>query len=149
MNVFEKSPVRVLEKALGGGLGRGNFGVVLSRTGVGKTGFLIGLAMDQLLQGRKVAVLDRNMGSGHSGIFAAEIRSALSLGADPTPVFGYVLGLGGRDIRVDTVLEIADDVMSRDEPERCLFVGVKGLPIGPARPDVPIRPLHPLEEAPS
>jgi pyruvate/2-oxoacid:ferredoxin oxidoreductase alpha subunit len=102
-----------------------------------------------LLQGRKVAVLDRNMGSGHSGIFAAEIRSALSLGADPTPVFGYVLGLGGRDIRVDTVLEIADDVMSRDEPERCLFVGVKGLPIGPARPDVPIRPLHPLEEAPS
>lgn len=102
-----------------------------------------------LLQGRKVAVLDRNMGSGHSGIFAAEIRSALSLGADPTPVFGYVLGLGGRDIRVDTVLEIADDVMSRDEPERCLFVGVKGLPIGPARPDTPIRPLPPLEEVPS
>ena len=54
MSVFEKSPVRVLEKALNGGLGRGQFGVVLSRTGVGKTGFLIGLAMDQLLQGRRV-----------------------------------------------------------------------------------------------
>ncbi len=54
MNVFEKSPVRVLEKALGGGLGRGNFGVVLARTGVGKTGFLIGLALDRLLQGQKV-----------------------------------------------------------------------------------------------
>lgn len=54
MNVFEKSPVRLLEKALGGGLGRGKFGVVLSRTGVGKTGFLIGLAVDKLLQGRKV-----------------------------------------------------------------------------------------------
>ncbi len=54
MNVFDKSPVRVLEKALGGGLGRGNFGVVLSRTGVGKTGFLIGLGVDQLLQGRRV-----------------------------------------------------------------------------------------------
>jgi len=102
-----------------------------------------------LLQGRKVAVLDRNMGSGHSGIFAAEIRSALSLGAAPTQVYGYVLGLGGRDIRVDTVLEVADDLLARDEPERCLFVGVKGLPIGPARTDTPIEPPQPLEEVPS
>jgi len=102
-----------------------------------------------LLEGRKVAVLDRNMGSGHSGIFAAEIRSALSLGAKPTQVTGYVLGLGGRDIRVDTVLEVAEDLLARDEPERCLYVGVKGLPIGPARPNTPIRPLQPLEEVPS
>jgi hypothetical protein len=54
MNVFDKSPVRVLERALGGGLGRGNFGVVLARNGVGKTGFLIGLAVDKLLRGQKV-----------------------------------------------------------------------------------------------
>ncbi len=54
MNVFEKSPVRLLDRALQGGLGRGNFGVVLSRTGVGKTGFLIGLALDRLLQGKRV-----------------------------------------------------------------------------------------------
>ncbi len=50
----ERHPVRVLERAIGGGLGRGNLGVVLSRHGVGKTSFLIGLALDQLLQGRKV-----------------------------------------------------------------------------------------------
>lgn len=54
MNVFEKSPVRLLDRALHGGLGRGNFGVVLSRTGVGKTGLLIGLALDRLLQGQRV-----------------------------------------------------------------------------------------------
>jgi len=53
-SVLEKSPVRVLERALGGGLGRGNFGVVLSRKGAGKTGFLIGLALDKLLQGQRV-----------------------------------------------------------------------------------------------
>ncbi|MBU1226633.1 MAG: pyruvate ferredoxin oxidoreductase [Actinobacteria bacterium] len=100
----------------------------------------------RLLEGRKVAVLDRNMSSGHSGIFAQEIRSALSLGAAPTRVFGYVLGIGGRDIRVETVLEVADDLMSREEPERTLYVGVKGLPIGPARPDSIIRPPRPLEE---
>lgn len=50
----ERSPVRVLERALGGGLGAGNVGVVLSRRGVGKTGFLIGLALDALLRQRQV-----------------------------------------------------------------------------------------------
>jgi len=59
MNVFEKSPVRLLDRALQGGLGRGNFGVVLSRTGVGKTGFLIGLALDRLLQGKRVLYYDQ------------------------------------------------------------------------------------------
>jgi hypothetical protein len=53
-DVMQKSPVRLLDRALGGGLGRGNFGVVLSRAGVGKTGLLIGLALDKLLQGQKV-----------------------------------------------------------------------------------------------
>jgi pyruvate/2-oxoacid:ferredoxin oxidoreductase alpha subunit len=93
----------------------------------------------------KVAVLDRNMSPGHSGIFAQEIRSALSLGAPPTDVYGYILGIGGRDIRVETVLEVAEDLIAREQPERCLYVGVKGLPIGPARPDAVVRPLEPLD----
>jgi pyruvate/2-oxoacid:ferredoxin oxidoreductase alpha subunit len=100
------------------------------------------------LSGRKVVVLDRNMSNGHSGIFAEEIRSALALGSEPTPVLGYVLGIGGRDIRVDTVLDVAEDAAAREGPERCLYVGVKGLPIGPARTDTPIRPLRRLEEVP-
>lgn len=49
-----RSPLRVFEKATGGGLGQGNLGVVLSRAGVGKTAFLVGVAVDALLQGRKV-----------------------------------------------------------------------------------------------
>jgi hypothetical protein len=44
----------LLEKAIGGGLGRGNIGVVLSRHGVGKTSFLVGLAVDHMLNGRNV-----------------------------------------------------------------------------------------------
>jgi pyruvate/2-oxoacid:ferredoxin oxidoreductase alpha subunit len=92
----------------------------------------------------KVAVLDRNMSPGHSGIFAQEVRSALSLQAPPTDVYGYVLGIGGRDIRVETVIEVVEDLIARERPERCLYVGVKGLPIGPARPDAVVRPLEPL-----
>jgi len=51
---LKRSPVRVFERATQGGLGRGNIGVILSRPGIGKTAFLIGLALDALLQGRKV-----------------------------------------------------------------------------------------------
>lgn len=53
-SLIERSPARIFERAIGGGLGAGNIGVVVSRNGVGKTGFLIGLAIDKLLQGKKV-----------------------------------------------------------------------------------------------
>jgi hypothetical protein len=52
--ILERSPLRVFERAIGGGLGQGHIGVVLSRRGVGKTGFMIGVAIDTLLQGKKV-----------------------------------------------------------------------------------------------
>lgn len=96
---------------------------------------------------RKVAVLDRNMSAGHSGIFAEEIRSALLGQPDAPPVYGYVMGIGGRDVRVETAIEVMDDLLIRDDPEMALFVGVKGLPIGPLRTDYRIKPLKPLEVA--
>ncbi|MDJ0925412.1 MAG: pyruvate ferredoxin oxidoreductase, partial [Acidimicrobiia bacterium] len=100
----------------------------------------------KILAGReKVAVLDRNMSAGHSGIFAQEIRSALLDQPDAPPVYGYIVGIGGRDVRVETAHEVMDDLLVRDEPEMALFVGVKGLPIGPLRTDYQIRPLKPLE----
>jgi hypothetical protein len=50
----ERSPMRVFEKSIHGGLGSGNLGVVVARHGVGKTAFLIDIAMDDLLRGRRV-----------------------------------------------------------------------------------------------
>lgn len=52
--INERSPLRVFEKSIHGGLGKGNMGVVMSRAGVGKTAFLIGVALDDLMRGRKV-----------------------------------------------------------------------------------------------
>jgi hypothetical protein len=49
-----RSPLRVLEKGLRGGLGAGNLGVVLAGHGVGKTPFLVSVALDDLLRGRCV-----------------------------------------------------------------------------------------------
>jgi hypothetical protein len=48
------SPLRVFEKSLDGGLGRGNLGVLVSRHGVGKTACLVHLATDKLLRGEHV-----------------------------------------------------------------------------------------------
>lgn len=52
--INERSPVRVLESSIHGGLGNGNIGVVIARHGVGKTAFLVGMALDDLMRGRKV-----------------------------------------------------------------------------------------------
>ncbi len=52
--VNERSPLRVFERSIHGGLGRGNLGVVISRAGVGKSALLIGIALDDLLRERKV-----------------------------------------------------------------------------------------------
>lgn len=76
---------------------------------------------------RKVAVLDRNISPGHGGVFAQEIRSALyELPPEDRPVlFGYVLGLGGRDVTPKTIHECVDRTMASKAPERHdLWVGV-------------------------
>jgi len=52
--VGERSPLRVFERSIHGGLGPGNLGVVLSRAGGGKTGLLVSVAIDDCLRGRKV-----------------------------------------------------------------------------------------------
>ncbi|MDX1674609.1 MAG: hypothetical protein R3314_07445 [Longimicrobiales bacterium] len=77
---------------------------------------------------RKVAVLDRNISPGHGGIFAEEIRSALyDVPLDDRPaLYGYVLGLGGRDVTPGTVDEVIERTRAAGTPTReDLWVGVK------------------------
>lgn len=45
-----RSPLRLLEKGLHGGLGIGNVGLLIAGHGVGKTAFLVGVALDELLR---------------------------------------------------------------------------------------------------
>jgi len=48
--LIKKSPVRVFEESLNGGLGAGNIGVITARKGVGKTATLVHLAIDKLMR---------------------------------------------------------------------------------------------------
>jgi len=52
--IIEKSPLRKLEEATHGGVGKGNIGVIASRRGVGKTACLVHMATDKLMNGKHV-----------------------------------------------------------------------------------------------
>ena len=79
-----------------------------------------------------VAVLDRNISPGHSGIFAEETRAALyDLPDGKRPrVHGYIVGLGGRDVTPATIMDCIERTRAaakpQAEPEReDVWVGVK------------------------
>lgn len=52
--LIKRSPLRILEKSIHGGVGPGNIGVIAARKGTGKTACLVHIATDQLFQGKHV-----------------------------------------------------------------------------------------------
>ncbi len=52
--LISRSPLRILEKTIHGGLGKGRIGVLAARKGVGKTACLVHIATDKLFQGKPV-----------------------------------------------------------------------------------------------
>jgi hypothetical protein len=61
-----RSPLRLLEQGLHGGLGKGNVGLVLAGPGVGKTSFLVGVALDDLLRGERVLHVSLEQSVSHT-----------------------------------------------------------------------------------
>jgi pyruvate/2-oxoacid:ferredoxin oxidoreductase alpha subunit len=65
----------------------------------------------------KVAVIDRNFSWGHGGIFAQELKAALYNAQHRPQIFGYIVGLGGRDITPDTIRNIVRKTEETDRPK--------------------------------
>jgi pyruvate/2-oxoacid:ferredoxin oxidoreductase alpha subunit len=87
--------------------------------------FPTSLVREHLLGIPKIAVIDRNISFGHGGIFAQEIKSALYNYGQP-PLFGFIAGLGGRDITPELIEEIIEYALSHDRPEEeIIWMGVK------------------------
>ncbi len=72
---------------------------------------------------RRIAVIDRNIGFGVGGIFAQEVRAALHNHV-PVPVYGFIAGLGGRDITPNTIREIVQQAQEGPAAEST-WIGVK------------------------
>ena len=74
----------------------------------------------------KVAVVDRNISFGATGIFAQEIRASLQQHGEGTSVFGFVAGLGGRDVTPALLKEIVETAKGRKAPEGDIaWIGAK------------------------
>jgi predicted RNA binding protein with dsRBD fold (UPF0201 family) len=52
--LIKRSPIRLFEESIHGGLGPGEIGIIASQRGIGKTSVLVQLALDKLLQSKKV-----------------------------------------------------------------------------------------------
>jgi hypothetical protein len=60
-----RSPVRIFEKSIHGGLKAGEIGIIASQSGVGKTSVLVQIALDKLLQEKKVIHVSFNQHSDY------------------------------------------------------------------------------------
>jgi len=78
--INERSPMRVFERSMHGGLGRGNVGVIAARPGVGKTPMLVQIGLDDLLRERKVLHLSHDHAVDHVRAYYDEIFHDLATG---------------------------------------------------------------------
>ncbi len=68
-----------------------------------------------LAKAGKIIVIDRNISFGYHGIFAQEVKAAL-YGHSDAPVYGFIAGLGGRDIFPETIEAIVQEALHADKP---------------------------------
>jgi pyruvate/2-oxoacid:ferredoxin oxidoreductase alpha subunit len=68
--------------------------------------FPVNMLRERTASASKVAVIDRNFSFGASGIFAQEVKAALCNFPGHPPIYGYVAGLGGRDITTEVIEDI-------------------------------------------
>ncbi len=83
------------------------------------------LIREHLGLGKKIAVVDRNFSFGASGIFAQEVRAALCNNHQHPMVFGYIAGLGGRDVTPEILSEIYWKTKNSPSPkDESVWVGL-------------------------
>jgi pyruvate/2-oxoacid:ferredoxin oxidoreductase alpha subunit len=75
---------------------------------------------------KKLAIIDRNLSAGVGGIFAQELRASLYSREERPEVFGFISGLGGRDITPDLIEEAIEYTLEHPRPEEdILWLGLK------------------------
>lgn len=61
---------------------------------------------------KAIAVIDRNISFGNEGIFFTETKAALANAKNRPKLYGFIAGLGGREIHVEDILRIIEDAAS-------------------------------------
>lgn len=71
---------------------------------------------------KKVGVIDRAVSYGHAGPFFTEVKAAME--SYQLPIYGFIAGLGGRDVSIQNIEEILTYLQNED-PRDTIWIGVK------------------------
>ncbi len=69
---------------------------------------------------RRIAVLDKNISLGIGGVLFNEIKAKMDVNAS-----GFILGLGGREISPDHIIEIIEKTRNPTETNKINWIGLK------------------------
>ena len=72
---------------------------------------------EEIKGAKKLAIIDRNLSAGVGGIFAQELRASLYSREERPQVFGFISGLGGRDITPELIEEAIQYTVEHPRPE--------------------------------
>lgn len=82
--------------------------------------------VESLEKAKKIAVIDRNISFGQEGIFFQELKSCLYNNGAGVPIFGFITGLGGRDVTPEVIEDILTYASENKEPkDNIIWMGVK------------------------
>ncbi len=70
---------------------------------------------------RQIGVIDRNISFGHEGIFFTETKAALYSMSNPPEIYGFIAGLGGRDVTPEDIEEMIHLTATGQAPEVTWF----------------------------
>jgi KaiC/GvpD/RAD55 family RecA-like ATPase len=138
-----RSPLRILERSVHGGLGKGNIGVILARSGVGKTAFMTCLALDDLLRDRKVLSVACSATVDHVREYYDEMFADLAkstnleeavIARDKIEHNRFIRSLNGRGLHVEQ-FESSLQMLARDVGFRPDVVHVDGFQFDEASAD--------------
>lgn len=73
---------------------------------------------------KSLCVLDRNISFGNEGIFFTETKAALANLKSKPAMYGFIAGLGGREVQVVDMVKMADDI-SAGKAEEFNWSGLK------------------------
>lgn len=75
---------------------------------------------------RKIAVIDRDISFGGAGIFFTEVKAAVYNERYKPPIFGFIAGLGGRDMTPKVIGDIVEFTLKHEKQENeTIWIGLK------------------------
>lgn len=73
----------------------------------------------------KIAVIDRNVSYGRSGILALELRAAMYAAAKKPPIFGFIGGVAGLSLKMENIRYAIEYSYAHEEPEgEIIWLGI-------------------------